>query len=575
MLLAAIAAPADTLIYRGNFIYSLSDAGNAKLYGVYQPERLKGQLDVPLYFDFNGNTYNCYSVGSKSFLGCRDITSIVFYTNKIGDENDRIYFNGSLFKSCENLKTVDFSNAYAELDWDILDECRSIENLIIRAESIPECEYLFGSTAPFDAVLYVPSALKSSYEALTGYNKSFWSRFSEIKAMDDFSQTEPVRGRNPLPDSTERSDIYSFEVASGYNAGNYGLSGLLPRDYSGEVITPSFLYLPDQDKYGVIDKVADMCFASCPNITEVVIDCDPSLTKFAMFEGAFVGCERLTKVTLPNQLMWIYRDMFGSCQKLKTVVLGADKVIDLLEEQPVDLSKIALYVNPDHLDGYIDAGWDDVFGRVLPIGCNEGENVKFSLDGFELEFHHLMASQSIAFDGCRIEEAQNDEYIVNAARLTIAKPGGMRIAAFPSESQEAITAPHIIINGASMKLSNLDAGDVIDLTIAPSSKIEFAQGCEITETSVGKFRVRISDTDSFAIKAIGDSDAALVSQNSPVSYYIEGNYLTVTGLKDDDRISVYNASGCLLHASSAKKIALPDHGVYIVATPSGAFKIMF
>ena len=582
LTLPCMSAFADTDVYRGNFVYTIGSQSSS-LTRVINPELLEGQLDVPLYFTYDGRDYDVDKVSKECFAGCRNVTSIVFYSKASEFSfNNLFQFSFNLFVGCESLKTVDFPDIPMEFDCDIFKGNETIEHVIIRSIQVPEVA--FGSPVLYYSPnLYVPEEALSDYESAARISRSLWELFASISSIEDFTEAEPVRGENPPSDDAD-AVFYSFSINPKSN--NVYLAGMEPKDYRGKVITPPVKYYSTSNSYLVINRIDENCFEGCDYVTEIEIVSDESGISFGIYED-MGRAESVRRISLPKALKNIEKRAFGSMDRLRTVVCDTPVMPALGDDAPsTDLSKVALFVpeslieqfNEDKEGNY----WKD-FGRILPIGADVGENVIFRFSGYEVEFYDVKAGHFIETAGCRVLDSEEGEYSVESGIVEIHVPGGVIIQADPEEAAtlSASDSPHISLGSAKLRLSDLAAGDMFDVTLPSGHTVYGSTGCDVERLDGNKYSVTVTDPEAMSMVArAGGQSGISLTDKATIAIHKEGGTITILGLARGERIRVYDMRGILIHESRADtlsdrpiSIELPGAGHYIIATSRGATKI--
>lgn len=575
-------ADTDVDVYRGNFVYTIGSY--TRLKQVINPEMLVGQLDVPLYFTYEGRDYNVDIVNTSCFAGCRNITSIVLYSKAQENDSYHIQFYDKLFVGCESLKTVDFPNIPMMFEPDIFKDNEKIEHVIIRSDQVPEVSLMSG-TPVLDAftTLYVPEDALSDYESAAWISRSLWGLFDSISSIEDFAEAEPVRGENPLSDDTD-AVFYSFSIKQLSN--NVYLAGMEPQDYRGKVTTPPVKYDSASNSYLVINRIDENCFEGCDYVTEIEIVSDESYTSFGIYED-MGRAESVRRISLPKALKNIDKKAFQSMGRLRTVVCDTPGLPSLYDEDlSTDLSKVTLFVPESLIEQFKEDKegnyWKD-FGRILPIGAESGENVIFRFSGYEVEFYDVKAGHLIETAGCRVLESGEGEYSVESGIVEINVPGGVIIQADPEEAStlSASDSPHISLGSAKLRLSDLAAGDMFDVTLPSGHAVSVSTGCDVERLDGNKYSVTVTDPEAMSMVArAGGQSGISLTDKAGISIHKEGGTITILGLSRGERIRVYDMRGILIHESRADgqsdqpiSIELPGAGHYIIATSRGAAKI--
>ena len=169
-------------------------------------------------------------------------------------------------------------------------------------------------------------------------------------------------------------NAYYFE-ADGiyyYNAGDNAVvvvakdNNPYGNSYSGDVVIPAEVTYEGQTY--VVVEIAPCAFQSCKDLTSIKMPVSPDFKYISDY--AFVECEKLTEVDIPEGVWLIGPGAFGGCTSLKTVTLPSTlerlTVLPIFDGIVLE-NVICKAMTPP--DGSLIFGYEDSYDFTLTVPC--------------------------------------------------------------------------------------------------------------------------------------------------------------------------------------------------------------
>ncbi|MCR5643501.1 MAG: leucine-rich repeat domain-containing protein [Prevotella sp.] len=413
-----------------------------------------GEIIIPSsVIGTDGNDYSVTEIGVGAFLDCAKLTSIVI-------PNSLIRIMMFAFDNCYKLKAINIPNSVTYIGGDAFGACHSLTSLsiprsvsIIEGYAFEKCVGLTSITIPNsvsrigsgvfagciqlkevhsfikepfviesnvfnnipdDAILYIPTGTKALYEATDG-----WKELNNIIEMGPESEWEEY-------------GIFTFNGIDYYVEDGKASVHLVPQDIAGKVIIPSSVTAPNGYAYPVT-AVGDRAFMSCNKITE--IELPNSITRIGL--GAFAFC-KFTSITIPNSTIEIGIEAFTSsalnsvtipnsvttigiyafaCGKLKTIECYIQKPFAIAKETFNKYDEATLYV-PAGTKALYEAtdGWKE-FKKIVefeeaPVYKDGDTFTAKTVEDIELRYTVLDATEKTCMLG--VKETIEGEYYPQA-----------------------------------------------------------------------------------------------------------------------------------------------------------------
>ena len=155
-----------------------------------------GEVVIPASVEYEGETYNVYSIGGSAFEGCSELTAVHF-------ANSVNFIGVNAFKDCTALSILYLPNSVVSISGYAFNGCTSLTHLTlgrnitqIRTLAFANCPLLTtvvckAENAPnvnaniFDQETINQATLKIPTNSLTSYQSDFlWKSFHEIVEYD-------------------------------------------------------------------------------------------------------------------------------------------------------------------------------------------------------------------------------------------------------------------------------------------------------------------------------------------------------------------------------------------------------
>ena len=287
------------------------------------------------------------SIGSYAFARCRKLTSIA-----IPNSMSKIEYN--TFYECSGLTSVTIPSSVTSIGGSAFQGCSGLYHLTSCITNV----FQTGSNA-FDGcsstTLYVPKGTKSQYQS-----KTDWNRLTNIKEIYDFSA--PNADGVTIYYNIVSEANKTCEVACGIDkSGEGSAAGLSPdwlaTDYAGVVNIPS-----SANGYRVIG-IGERAFMCCQNLVSVTIpnsvtyigsnaffgrcgftslEIPNSVTRVE--DGAFYANWDLTSVTIPSSVTYIGEYAFACGDNLTSITSKIRNVFETKNDAFAGCENATLYV---------------------------------------------------------------------------------------------------------------------------------------------------------------------------------------------------------------------------------------
>ena len=203
--------------------------------------------------------------------------------------------NGA-FGNCVDLTSVEIPNTVTAIGNDAFQGCESLTSVTCLATTPPTImNSSFDSNTYSNVMLYVPKGCLEAYQAADG-----WQNFAHIEALHyDFV----VNG------------IYYNHVYNSSTAAEVTYRDSRHNSYSGDVVVPAQVTY-EGVTYNVTE-IANEAFLRCEGMTSISLP--ESIT--AINYGSFNMCSSLTSIMLPNSLTAISSNAFRNCYALTSITI--------------------------------------------------------------------------------------------------------------------------------------------------------------------------------------------------------------------------------------------------------------
>lgn len=264
---------------------------------------------------------NIKEIGAASFAGCAKLTSVDF-----ADSVEIIC--DSAFRGCILLEKINFSLNLKEISEQAFYDCENITSL-----KFPERLEKIGADAFYNCykitTLNIPASVSEisdgAFSACMGLSKITVASDSLYYVCDEYGvlynkdktillqyPVASIRTSFVIPDSVKEIGSYAF-------CGAEFLTGELTVPHNVTFIPKNaFLGCARLSKINLHDDITgidEFAFFACGNLTEILI---PQKTEY-IGDAAFVGCVKLKHLELPDNLQFIGSQTFSGCTSLLSV----------------------------------------------------------------------------------------------------------------------------------------------------------------------------------------------------------------------------------------------------------------
>lgn len=311
--------------------------------------------------------------GNGRYLGCEENPYVVFYEAKstditeceINEKTKIIYYNA--FKDCIDMTDIDIPKSVEKIYAYAFENCKSLSRVIIPDGISSIEEYLFNGCAKLadvvipDSVLEIKEGTFMGCESLQNIvlpknlNSIGYSAFSRCTGL---TQIEIPSGIKELGDRAfyKCSNLVSIKIPDGLvGIGDdtfFGCDSLALIEYDngfylGNESNPYMIFM--KAKNTEIENISihkdtkiiySNAFMECDKLTEITIP--DGVTD--IMKGAFVYCSLLQKVSMPDSVKYIGDIAFSICISLTDIEIpsGVEKIGDLAFSDCISLTNIVI-----------------------------------------------------------------------------------------------------------------------------------------------------------------------------------------------------------------------------------------
>ena len=268
----------------------------------------EGDIEIPSDFTHYDTYWFVTSIGDDAFNGCTGLTSVTIPDGvmSIGEyafngcggltsitlPNRVISIGEGAFFGCNGLTSIAIPNSVKSIEKVAFAWCTGLTSIVCNAESVPgtSSDAFFGITQS-NVTLYVPSSSVDAYKAAEP-----WKNFKDVLAVQVefdgiYYQLHP--------------DKHEAEVIKH------------PDGYEGDIVIPSTITYPAEGEEWSVTSIGEQAFLGCEEMTSIAIP--NSVTSIG--GGAFVSCG-LTSIVIPNSVTSIGEQAFYGCTDLAAVTIG-------------------------------------------------------------------------------------------------------------------------------------------------------------------------------------------------------------------------------------------------------------
>jgi hypothetical protein len=325
-----------------------------------------GEVNIPSL----ANGYRVIGIGEHAFMNCQNLTSVTF-------PNSVTYIGSYAFSHQLGMTSFEIPSSVTRIEdyafvnsWDLTSLTIPNSVTYIGENAFAGCENLTSITSEIknvfetgddafygceNATLYVLRGTKSQYQS-----KTDWNRLTKIKEIYDFSakNADGVTIYYNIVSEARKT----CEVTCGIDkSGEGSAAGLSPdwlaTDYAGVVNIPS-----SANGYRVIG-IGEKAFMCCQNLTSVTIPNSVTYIGSNAFFGrcgmtsfeipnsvtriedyAFQHSWDLNSLTIPNSVTYIGEHAFADCQNLNSITSEIKNVFETGDDAFYGCENATLYV---------------------------------------------------------------------------------------------------------------------------------------------------------------------------------------------------------------------------------------
>ena len=248
--------------------------------------KYSGNVVIPEYVTYNGNTYSVTNIGGSAFEGCSGLTSITIPNSVTSIWDDA-------FRDCSGLTSVTIPNSVTSIGDRAFGGCSGLTSVTIpnSVTSIGDCA--FSGCSGLTSVT-IPNSVTSIG----------WSAFSGCSGLTSVT----------IGNSVTSIGYWAFNGTAWYNNQPDGLvyAGKVAYKYKGTMPSNTSIVIEE----GTLG-IAGGAFSGCSGLTSVTI---PNSVTSIGYE-AFYNCSGLTSITIPNSVTSIGEETFYGCSGLMSFTI--------------------------------------------------------------------------------------------------------------------------------------------------------------------------------------------------------------------------------------------------------------
>lgn len=330
LTLLPIVASAEAVEINGIYYNLVPKIGEAEI--TVNPNKYFGEITVPEYVEYNGESYSVTSIGNEAFSNCNSLTSITIgrCVKIIGR---------SAFSGCTELKSVFIPDGVTTINYYAFKNCKKLTSVIIpnTVENIESWIFM--------------NCTSLTYVEISERLKVLPSTFDGCSSLASVTIPESVTS---LPNSFANCTSLS--------------SVLIPDNASGLGLVGTFYNCPNLKSIIIpkgVTSIGDRTFTNCSSLTSIRIP--NSVTDIG--EYAFAGCENMVSLVLPDGIKSLGRDVFKGCKSLASINIPDG--VESLEGTFVECESLKSIVIPNNVKSIKGSAFQGCKGLVsISLGYN-------------------------------------------------------------------------------------------------------------------------------------------------------------------------------------------------------------